>query len=127
MDLEFIKSYEEQISADLEGLILWFHLYAILEMAKDRQKPHQCLPGWRWERVIYQGTESEGTNLHTCYSVYEWTYLQKLTELYTKRDQIYYMQNIYNLKQKEKKGEESWLQTGKNKKLHRIQSHHKLW
>lgn len=22
--------------------------YAILEMAKDRQKPHQWLPGWRW-------------------------------------------------------------------------------
>lgn len=59
------------------------------------------------ERVIYQGTESEGTILHTSYSGYDWTYLQKLTELYTKRDQIYYMQNIYNLKQKEKKDKES--------------------
>lgn len=96
-------------------------------MTKDRQKPHQWLPERRQERVIYQGTESEGTILHTSYSGYDWTYLQKLTELYTKRDQIYYMQNIYNLKQKEKKDEESWLQTGKNKKLYRIQSHHKHW
>lgn len=63
------------------------------------------------ERVIYQRTESEGTILHTSYSGYDWTYLQKAHRIL---HQIYYMQNIYNLKQEEKKDKESWLQTGKN-------------
>lgn len=70
-DLEFVMCYTEQMLADLECCILWFHLDTILEMAKDVQKPHQCLPDWRWERVIYQVTESQGTTLSTSYSGYD--------------------------------------------------------